>query len=295
MGKIPLVTIGLPFYNPGRFFIDSLKSIFAQSVVDWELLLVNDGSTDGSLDVAMSIKDSRVKVINDGENRGLVYRLNQISKMAKGKYLARMDADDMMYPTRIEQQVEYLETYPDVDVVDTAALILNLDRDIVGIRGLQCQDISAYDALKHGIVLHPAVMGKHKWFIDNPYDSRYPRAEDRELFVRVFKSSKIGHITNPLFFYYYAGNVRIPAFQESYKSERKVIKKYGPELIGYSLSTYLLARSHIKSIVLKPLVDLNMGYCITKNAYEKAPEHLFEEGLAIRDIICNTPILGIDT
>ena len=293
MGKTPLVTIGLPFYNPGSLFIDCLKSIFAQSISDWELLLVNDGSTDGSLDVALSIKDPRVKVIDDGKNRGLVYRLNQISNLAKGKYVARMDADDMMFPTRIERQVEYLEAHPGTDVVDTAALILNLDGDIVGVRGLNCSDISAYNALKYGVVLHASVMGRHKWFIDNPYDNKYPRAEDRELFVRVFNSSKIGHIADPLYFYYFADNVRIPAFKESYKSECKVLRKYGSKLIGLPLSSFLLIRSHIKSLVLKPMVDFNMENLITRNAFSEVPSHLLQEGLAIKEAIDNISISGI--
>lgn len=290
MNKTPIVTIGLPFFNPGPFFIDCLKSVFAQSINDWELILVNDGSTDDSLDIALSIKDPRVKVISDGENRGLVYRLNQITKMANGKYLARMDADDIMHPTRIERQVEYLENHPEVDVVDTAALILNLNGDIVGIRGLYRSNLNAYVALKYGVVIHASIMGKHKWFIDNPYDEKYPRAEDRELFVRLFKSSKIGHIADPLYFYHYAGNVRIPAFKESYKSERKVIRNYGPKLIGVPLSTYLLIRSFIKSIVLKPLVRFNMGYWITNNIYSKVPDQIMQEGLAIKEIIYNTSI-----
>ena len=293
MNQKPLVTIGLPFYNPGSYFIDCLKSIFAQTLSDWELLLVNDGSTDGSLEIAMSIKDPRVKVISDGENRGLVYRLNQISKMARGKYLARMDADDMMYPMRLKRQVEFLEANPDVDVVDTAALVLNLERNIVGGRGLASSNISAYKALKHGVVLHPSVMAKRRWFMDNPYDSEYPRAEDRELFVRVFKSSKIGHICEPLLFYFYAGNVRIPAFKESYKSERKVIRKYGPELIGLPLSAFLIIRSHIKSVLLKPLVYFKMNYWITRNAYNAVNAQILQEGLAIKEVIHNTPIPGL--
>src|SRR5438309_10301144 len=89
------VSIGIPFLNARRFLADAVRSVFAQTCDDWELLLVDDGSTDGSLDVVRSIDDPRVRVISDGTNRGLCARLNQIASLARGKYLARMDADDL--------------------------------------------------------------------------------------------------------------------------------------------------------------------------------------------------------
>ena len=100
-----LVTIAIPFYNPGPAFEDAIKSVFAQTYTNWELLLVNDGSTDDSLEKALAIKDSRVQVINDGKNLGLGARLNQIAQLASGEYLARMDADDIMHPERIENKL----------------------------------------------------------------------------------------------------------------------------------------------------------------------------------------------
>ena len=75
------VTIGIPFYNARRTLADSVRSVFAQTHADWELLLVDDGSTDGSLDIARSITEARVRSVSDGVHRGLVYRLNQIATL----------------------------------------------------------------------------------------------------------------------------------------------------------------------------------------------------------------------
>src|SRR5687768_7329955 len=105
---MPLVTIGLPFLNPGHRFEYALKSVFAQSFKDWELLLVDDGSTDQSLSIAERVNDPRVKYIHDGNNRGLPCRLNQITESASGRILIRMDADDLMHPTRVERLVHCL-------------------------------------------------------------------------------------------------------------------------------------------------------------------------------------------
>src|SRR4030066_138114 len=97
----PLVTVGIPFFNNQDTLPDAIRSIFAQSFQDWELLLLDDGSTDGSLQIAQSIDDPRVRVISDGCNRKLPARLNQIIDLARGQYIARMDADDLCGITRL--------------------------------------------------------------------------------------------------------------------------------------------------------------------------------------------------
>ncbi|MGL5269675.1 MAG: glycosyltransferase family 2 protein, partial [Selenomonadaceae bacterium] len=115
------VSIGLPFYNDEKTLRYTIQSILLQSYTDWELILLDDGSTDGSLAIAKSIKDKRVRVVSDNENKGLAVRLNEIANLANGQYLARMDADDLMHPDRIKEQVLFLEENPEIDVVGTNA------------------------------------------------------------------------------------------------------------------------------------------------------------------------------
>lgn len=265
--KKPLVTIGIPFYNPGRFLKEAVQSIFCQTLTCWELILVNDGSNDESLEFARGISHPRVKFVDDGKNLGLPVRLNQIASLAQGAYLARMDADDLMHPTRLEKQVNFLQDNEDVDVVDTGAYIIDAQRQPVGVRGLVSMPIQAHDALKWGNVLHPSVVAKTQWFLQNPYSTAYPRAEDRELFIRVYKSSKIAHIAEPLLFYYFQGNLRTKAWQQSYASERKVLLRYGPSLVGYPVTTFLWLRSMLKSGILPLLVALSMGKWVTGRAF----------------------------
>ena len=107
-----LVSIGLPFFNAGRMLTAALQSIFAQSLEDWELILLDDGSSDKSLHLAASIQDLRVRLFSDGRNRGLSYRLNQSALLARGKYLARMDADDVMHPDRLRRQIGFCRSTP---------------------------------------------------------------------------------------------------------------------------------------------------------------------------------------
>ena len=122
-----MVTIGLPFYNAEKYLALAIESVLQQTYTDWELLLLDDGSTDNSLSIAQSYaqKDSRIKVISDGKNKNLATRLNELPSLAQGLYLARMDADDMMHPARIERQLAVLETHPEIDVLGTNAYIIN--------------------------------------------------------------------------------------------------------------------------------------------------------------------------
>ena len=103
-----MLTIGLPFFNNDKTLADAVKSILIQSYKDWELILIDDGSTDGSNDIAKKFAsiDNRIKLVSDGQNRGLIYRLNQIIDLAKGEYIARMDSDDMMMPGKLAKQME---------------------------------------------------------------------------------------------------------------------------------------------------------------------------------------------
>ena len=106
------ITIGLPFYNAENYLELAIKSVFAQTYQDWELILMDDGSTDRSLEIAKSINDPRVSVYSDGKNKKLAARLNEIVRLAKYDYLARMDADDLMSTKRIETQMNILKNNP---------------------------------------------------------------------------------------------------------------------------------------------------------------------------------------
>src|SRR5690242_8874277 len=133
MGK--RIAIGLPFLNAASTLMSAVRSIFAQSFEDWELILMDDGSSDGSLELARQIRDSRVRVVSGGGTIGLSRRLNEIAQLATCDRLARMDADDIMHPERLERQSAHLDANPEVDVLGSAAYVLDEDGCVAGIRG----------------------------------------------------------------------------------------------------------------------------------------------------------------
>ena len=96
----PLITVGMPIYNAGEVLRPAVLSIINQSYFNWELIIIDDGSTDNSLEYIQDILDPRIKIVNDGLNKGLAARLNEIMDLGRGVYFARMDQDDISYPQK---------------------------------------------------------------------------------------------------------------------------------------------------------------------------------------------------
>lgn len=288
----PVVTIGIPFFNPGSYIEDAIRSVFAQTYTNWELILIDDGSQDGSLERVRSIVDPRVRVISDGKNLGLVDRLNQIAQLASGQFIARMDADDLMHPERIAKQLKLLQTHPELDVVDTGAYILDMKGNPAGLLGLKPGLPTPLKLLKRGEILHASVLARKKWFVENPYDPVYPRAEDRELFARTYYTSNFAHIPEPLYFYRFAGNVRLKPYLSSYSSERKVLLRYGPDMVGWPWTFALYARSLVKSGILIGLSWFGLEQNVTRRSYESLDEQHQNEAVIVLERIRKQHVPG---
>ena len=119
----PLVSIAMPFYNAERTIGASIRSILPQSHSNWELLLCDDGSKDASRELARAFDDPRIVVWGDHQRLQLGARLNECIDRARGEYIARMDADDIAYPRRLEKQLSFLEDHPDVDLTGGCAVV----------------------------------------------------------------------------------------------------------------------------------------------------------------------------
>jgi glycosyltransferase involved in cell wall biosynthesis len=243
------VTIGIPFLNARTTLPDAVRSVFAQTYADWELMLVDDGSSDGSLEIARTIRDPRVRLLSDGVRRGLVYRLNQIASLAQGRYLARMDADDLMHPRRIERQAHFLDENPKVDVVDTATYTVDSALTPLGIRGDRPLQCAPQAVLLRGLFVHPTVMGRTAWFRRHPYDPAYVRAEDHELWCRTCATTQFARLREPLFFYREdpAGNLR--NYLQSAATVRCVLRAYGPALVGRGRTLVAVMQSYLRSLM----------------------------------------------
>ena len=199
---MPKVTIGLPFYHDVQFIKDAIQSVIKQTYTDWELIVVDDGGNDGSLGIAKTIIDKRVKIISDGKNLGLPSRLNQTISIAKGEYYFRMDADDIMIPERVEQQVRYLETHKDVDVVGAKSIIIDEQNRVIyqSKKGGHAPQ-NRQDVIQGNVFIHPTVAGRTDWFKAHPYDEMKSRSQDFFLWLETVESSHFALIDQPLLFY----------------------------------------------------------------------------------------------
>jgi len=197
----PLVTIGIPFYNSSLFLNDAIQSVLNQTYQNWQLILIDDGSTDDSLEIARLYKDKRIKIIADGKNLGLINRLNQIILLAEGKYIARMDSDDVMIYDRIEKQVKYFIQNKDCDVIGSSYYVIDNKNKLIGEKNELKLLKSKADILKKGGIAHPTVMAHTTWFLNNLYDSRFQRFEDFELWYRTVEKSNFCVLEDKLLFY----------------------------------------------------------------------------------------------
>lgn len=197
-----LITIALPAYNAEKTIHAAINSIVSQTYENWELILIDDGSTDSTVEIASKFKDSRIVIISDGQNKGISTRLNQAVNMAKGMYFCRMDADDISFSNRLERQVEFLEENSRVDVVASSIVIFSNDGSLNGVVEVQASHEAICKHPWRGFYFpHPTWMGKTEWFKRHGYNPLANGAEDQLLLYSTFRNSYFAGITDVLLGY----------------------------------------------------------------------------------------------
>lgn len=244
----PLVTVGIPFYNASRWLFDAVKSAFAQTFTNWELILVDDGSSDGGVEIARSVCDPRVRVYSDGRNLQVAARRNQIVQSATGTYLAWLDADDMMHPSRLEKQIEFLERNPLVDVVGTGMYMLGPQGHVVG-RRLPWSGGRPSCRPSHSPLVQPTVMGRIEWFRQNLSDPTLERAADMEMFLRTAGHSRFANLAELLTFYREYDSFSLEKYRLASRCIRRVIRRHGPRVVGRLRTEIEVAVSFLKPAV----------------------------------------------
>jgi glycosyltransferase involved in cell wall biosynthesis len=184
----PKVSIVMPVYNTATFLTESVQSILDQTFRDFEFIIIDDGSTDGSLDVLRSFRDERIVLLSNGINRGLVFTLQRGLAAAGGRYIARMDGDDIASPERLRLQVEYLDAHPEADLVATCvSLIDELGRPIGEWRDdrehTTPASIRSFLPVNNSVA-HPSVLVKAEIIRKLGYRAEQREAEDYDLWLR---------------------------------------------------------------------------------------------------------------
>lgn len=239
------VTIGLPFFNNASTVLLSVRSVLAQSFEDWKLILLDDGSTDGSLDLARQIDEPRIVVISDGMNVGLAKRLNQLTELAESPLLARMDADDIMHPRRLEHEVAALEGGEADVLVFSDAISVDVDDRPTGYRrSLVSPSVSSH--FRSSPYIHPTLLGPTEWFRSNRYDPSYRRCQDQELWVRTLGHQAVVTLGEPLLYLREAGTVSAAKYATSMEGTRRVLRDHGRERLGLAGTGLRIAETFVK-------------------------------------------------
>jgi len=201
--KGPSITILMPAYNAERYIAESIRSALAQTFLDFELLVIDDGSTDGTHEAAASFSDPRVRLHRRCENRGLVFTLNEGLEMARAPLVARQDADDLCDPRRLAIQFRYMESNPGADAVASSALLVDENGRLRGrLRVPSTSSQLEWDLCFRNPIPHSSVMLRkdqaHKRYGGYP-DS--PSSEDYALWSLIAQEGRFGLITDALVSY----------------------------------------------------------------------------------------------
>lgn len=204
MEKKPKVSVIIPAYNAELFIEDAIKSILQQTLKDFELIVIDDASTDGTWAIIKNLAetDARIRIHQNTVNLGITRNRNKGLDLAKGQYIAWQDADDISLPTRLEKQCAYLDSNEDVGIVG-GYLELFRDQQVIGVRKYPTNDSELRRCMfRYAPVAQPAAMLRFEALTQvGRFNEKYVTAEDLDMTFRIGEKYKLGNIDEVLIRY----------------------------------------------------------------------------------------------
>ncbi len=188
----------MPVYNGSKYLDDAIKSILNQTFQNLEFVIIDDGSTDDSLNIIKSYNDNRIRLIENKENQGQSKTLNKGINLARGTYIARVDQDDISRSDRLEKQLEFMEKNSDIDVCGSWVELMGKQSDVLNLE-TRSEEIKI-SLLTNQNLAHPAVVIRKSTLIKHNlnYDPKFIIANDYDLWVRMFEYCSFANIPEPL-------------------------------------------------------------------------------------------------
>lgn len=193
------ITVLMPVYNAANFVGEAIESILSQSHRDFEFLILDDGSTDHTLSVIRSFQDPRIRLVVHERNLGLQESLNEGIRLASYDLIARMDADDISHPWRLEKQLAYMAAHPDCAMVDSWVKIMDAEKRFIRLEGMQSRFVY-YTLTFECCIYHSAVMYRRN-AVQSVGGYRLPYGEDYDLFWQLSRIYRIHTLEEPLLWY----------------------------------------------------------------------------------------------
>ena len=233
MNTRPLVSVIMPVYNTAEYLVEAIESILMQSLRDFEFIIVDDGSTDASGEILDRYKDidSRIRVAHQ-ENSGIVVALNKGMRMATGKYIARMDSDDISLPERLARQVAFMDNHPEVGVCGTACRLFGASSG-VSWTTTDPEEIKSR-LLFWPCMAHPTVMMRRSLVVKENlyYNPDFRQAEDYELWVRFSRHAQLANLPEALLMYRIRGNQVTSKFESEVANRANLVQRQALVALG---------------------------------------------------------------
>jgi glycosyltransferase involved in cell wall biosynthesis len=205
-GLRPMISVIVPVYNSEKYLNEAVGSILGQTLADFELIAVDDGSTDGSPAILESFRqnDARMIIERHSRNLGVTAALNSGLALARGKYIARMDADDISRPERLEKQAVFLDIHPEIDIIGSAVQMVDERGRNIGVLSAPLDDLAIrWTSLFSASFFHPTIMLRHSVLLDHNIQYRASRdeAQDYDFFSQLLEYARGENFAEPLVFY----------------------------------------------------------------------------------------------
>jgi glycosyltransferase involved in cell wall biosynthesis len=220
----PLVSVIMSMRNSAATVGAAVLSVLQQTLADWELIVIDNGSSDQSGAIVAGFDDARIRFVREASTSFLAVRLNQAVALSRGEFIARMDADDMCFPERLSRQATRLRENPQLDLIGCGAVVFASSGELIGEMpvGIDHRDIVTRPFVGFPLP-HPTWCGRASWFRNNPYDSELGYAEDQDLLLRSFRHSKLGSLDRVLI---------------GYRQDRLALKKLIPGRATFARSAW---------------------------------------------------------
>lgn len=249
---LPLVSVIMPAYNGEKFIEESIKSIIAQTYCHWELIIVDDCSTDNTYNIIQTFKEKRIKIFQNKTNLGIAATTNRAIEQSNGKYIALLDDDDISMADRIELQVRYMEKNPEIAILGGGAFCINESGEFIGYFPEPRNNpnyIHAMLLFQNLDFANSTTMIRKDFIKENnlTYKNDCFGMQDYRFFVEASKLGRISAINNFLIEYRWHSDNETKKIKEIYKKERE--KKYLDfQLYSLSESGFVLSKSQIQTI-----------------------------------------------
>lgn len=197
----PPITVLMPVFNGEKYLGQAVESILDQTFSGFELLIIDDCSSDRSFDMIRSYRDSRIRLVQNNSNMGLIGTLNKGIELAAGSFIARMDQDDISMPERLGKQIAFMETHTEVAVCGCWAIEIDENGNRLGKRETPVGRRMAKDYWRPSPIIHPSAFMRTAIARRYTYDKDFIDAEDYELWLRIARDHRIDNIPEYLLYY----------------------------------------------------------------------------------------------